>query len=183
MLSKMTKRMKGGFTLIELMIVVAIIGILAAVAIPAFMKYMRKSKNTEAVQGVKKLFDGARTYYGDDANFTDRTGNVIPRAFPLTHVTTPTLGTCCTDGGKCKPNATYWADPTWVQLKFSLDEPHYYMYTFTSSGNVNTSKFTATANGNLDCDATYSTFEVTSGVNTDGELTGASSPYRTDELE
>ena len=49
--------------LIEAMIVVAILGTLAAVAIPAFMRYMRKSKTTEAMQGIKKIYDGARTYY------------------------------------------------------------------------------------------------------------------------
>jgi type IV pilus assembly protein PilA len=55
------KRVQQGFTLIELMIVVAIIGILAAVALPAYQDYTIRSQMTEPIN----LADGAKTAVAD----------------------------------------------------------------------------------------------------------------------
>lgn len=56
----MKKSMQRGFTLIELMIVVAIIGILAAIAIPNFNRFQAKSKQSEAKVNLKAIFTAAK---------------------------------------------------------------------------------------------------------------------------
>ncbi|WP_224241528.1 prepilin-type N-terminal cleavage/methylation domain-containing protein [Hyalangium gracile] len=56
-----TRRRHSGFTLIELMIVVAIIGILAAIAIPNFVRFQARARQSEVNTNLKSLFTGLRT--------------------------------------------------------------------------------------------------------------------------
>lgn len=72
---KMLKNKKG-FTLIELMIVVAIIGILAAIAIPNFLNYQCKSKQGEAKQNLGSLAKNEEAYRTEYDTFTTDTTRI-----------------------------------------------------------------------------------------------------------
>ena len=171
-----------GFTLIELMIVVAIIGILAAVAIPAFMKYIRRSKTTEATMNIRKLFDSSVAYFEEE--HATQAGLIVAKQFPLTVAITPGTTAAALPGGKHPPLASYWTDVngTWNALNFSVDDPFYYQYTYVSSGVDTASAFTARANGDLNGDAVLSTFERI-GLVVAGNVQGGSGLYKNRPLE
>ena len=138
----MRKNKAGGFTLIELMIVVAIIGILAAVAIPAFIKYIRKSKTVEATEALDKIKGGARQYYVTD--HWDSNGNLLPKSFPANVTITPAKPHC----DKQLTPTTTWDTNGWAPIHFALTEPHYYAYSFKAPATTGTGAvYTATANG------------------------------------
>jgi type IV pilus assembly protein PilA len=183
MLARIRNRAVKGFTLIELMIVVAIIGILAAVAIPAFMKYIRRSKTTEASMNVRKLYDSSVSYF--EAEHADSTGSILAKQFP-TAVTTavPGTATCCSSvGGKCAPNNAYWTAATWSALNFSVDDPFYYSYAYQSSGTDTGSKFVAGAFGDLNCNTVTSTYERAGSVDAQFNVTGGSGLYVVNDIE
>lgn len=160
-------RKQRGFTLIEIMIVVAILGILAAIAIPALTKYMRRSKTSEARIQLAKLFDATSAYFNEEhvdrgAVGTISSGGVIsnaashrcphPPGTPGGGATpiTPLLSLDCNlgPGGHCVPatggagagyyDMTEWSgEPMWNSLNFQMEQAHYFHYYFIST-NSNT---------------------------------------------
>ncbi len=189
MINRMKKKTQAGFTLIELMIVVAIIGILAAVAIPAFMKYMKKSKTSEANQFLKKMSNSARTYYSTpefSGAVNSLEGTVVDKQFPAAHVAlSPSTGCCAAIGAggteKCKPSLGDWdSDATWKALDFAMVDPHYYAYSFIGGGTGD--QYTAKATGDLDCDGTKSSFTLFGKV-VNGEVRTAGDVKKDDALE
>jgi prepilin-type N-terminal cleavage/methylation domain-containing protein len=73
MLTKLANRDEKGFTLIELMIVIAIIGILAAIAIPQFSAYRKRAFNASAESDVRNLATAQEAYYVDFSKYTGDT--------------------------------------------------------------------------------------------------------------
>ena len=110
MLSKMTKKQEG-FTLIELMIVIAIIGILAAIAIPQFSAYRTRSYNSAASADLRNAATAQEAYYVDEQTYV---------AAPQTNLIGTTYG--------------FWTSEN-VSVDGSADASGYSMTSFHSSGN------------------------------------------------
>ncbi len=165
--------------------VVAILGLLAAIALPAFMGYKRRASTSEVPQNLNVLFKTAAALYMSELQARGSAAVSVRSC-----VASPTALSPTPHSYKQKFSST----GGFQQLNFDIGDPIYYGYGISSLGAVgslsclgasapNGSIYTFYANGNLDDDATLSVFELTVAADQHNQLYRSAGFYISHEDE
>lgn len=183
---------KDGFTLIELMIVVAIIGVLAAIAIPAFINYVKRSKTSEAGANLKALFVGATSYYSDER---PQTGLPAAGGAVLANTRCTVADDDSGNAAGSQKTRVNWSDGSnnsFRDLNFTPSDPLYFHYVIDSisatagaCGDASNDApiYSFQALGDLDDDGVSSSFTLEIGVDGEGNLFQGGGIVKLSELE
>ncbi|HSQ67713.1 MAG TPA: type II secretion system protein [Polyangiaceae bacterium] len=192
------KAVRRGFTLIELMIVVAIIGILAVLAIYGVSRYLKSAKTAEATNNVGAIAKNASESLNRE---------MMSGAYVAPGSSTALSHCVCQKASKPVPQnlseiqaKKYTSDPVgdWAPaadaptvgfkcLKFTVDQPQYYQYNWVSDSDCQTkvgTAFDAIAIGDLDGNSVYSTFDLNGQIPTgQSQIIWAPKPAETNPEE
>jgi type IV pilus assembly protein PilA len=162
-----------GFTLIELMIVVAIVGVLASLAIYGVRKYLLNSKTAEVRNAVGQMAKDAKTAFERESMPATilPSGNSATVSNNLCKTSTATVpaSKASIAGQKYQSAATEWtvdqATPGvgFSCLHFALSDPQYYMYGYQGTSGAS-GTFSANGFGDLNGDGVTSTFTLSGAV-------------------
>lgn len=179
---------RAGFSLVELMIAVAILGILSALAIPTFRSFVLRSKTGEATGNLSALFKSASVYYSAERAEEGPAGKSLA-ALRTAGCTIDSITAVPTTPKAQKQRFTQV--PGFRALGFNIAEYIYFSYgldTETGTGGCggkanDATVYTLFAEGDLDGDKTLSRFELTVGSDVDNVLYHARGFYMLNELE
>ena len=160
-----------GFTLIELMIVVAIVGVLAALAIYGVRRYLLNAKTAEARNSLGQMAKDAKTAYEREGMaatvLSAGASATASNTLCLSATTAVPAAVTSVAGKKYQSFASDWTTGSggtgagFMCMKFSMSDPQYYSYNYFGSA----TQFTGQANGDLDGNTTSSTFQLLASVN------------------
>ncbi len=190
------------FTLVEIMIVVAIIGVIAALAVYGVSRYLRSAKVAEAKQSVGQIARGAVGAYERERSPSElmaEGGQSVAVSNALCESATPIPATV-PKGTKYQPSSaagqgfqTGDSETGWKCLMFEISQPIYFRYSYTKNGATAAPNnpgactadcFEAGANGDLNGDGALSSFAMTGQINAQtGALLTATQIYSTSEDE
>lgn len=128
---------KKGFTLLELLVVVLIIGILGAIALPQYMVSVERARVTSNMSVLKPVYDAALQYYSYNDEFPDSLKK-LPVSLPESYTVNGTTAT--SDDGTCSISLETAGTNPYLSMKCGRGAPNEYefqfKYTINSSGTI-----------------------------------------------